>query len=280
MADSAAYKYLANNETTTAPSTEHPPAVEKVELKKPNDTLMTAMMTVTKSTVHKCTSFLEDVQKSQAYKVMFFVQPAHVIMMLAVTLVAASMLPNNIKRTSNANGEIKPRSFVNFVYLAAFCTHVGAQFWMTFISGLSLYFNLTRHAFGDVQRILFPKYFSLNSVLSAITLIQFSKIHVAANMWDVYTYTQLFVLSLCFLLELVIRLYAVPPLLRLISMKMAIEKSAGVGTVVGNYDLGRLVDCPHYMAIHRAFRQVHLCVAMGNVITMMCTSFHLMYIAS
>lgn len=66
---------------------------------------------------------------------MFFVQPAHIIMILAVTLVAASMLPNNIKRTSNINGEIKPRSFVNFVYLAAFCTHVGAQFWMTFISG-------------------------------------------------------------------------------------------------------------------------------------------------
>lgn len=54
-------------------------------------------------------------------------------MALAVTLVAASMFPSNMK--SSAGGEVKPRSFVNFVYLAAFCTHVGAQFWMTFISG-------------------------------------------------------------------------------------------------------------------------------------------------
>lgn len=69
-------------------------------------------------------------------RILFFTQPAHVIMALAVTLVAASMFPGNIKRTLNANGEVvKPRSFVNFVYLAAFCTHVGAQFWMTFISG-------------------------------------------------------------------------------------------------------------------------------------------------
>lgn len=69
-------------------------------------------------------------------RVMFFTQPAHVIMALAVTLVAASMMPSNVKRTSNVTGEVtKPRSFVNFVYLAAFCTHVGAQFWMTFISG-------------------------------------------------------------------------------------------------------------------------------------------------
>uniref|UniRef100_A0A2S2P0R8 Transmembrane protein n=2 Tax=Aphidini TaxID=33387 RepID=A0A2S2P0R8_SCHGA len=202
-------------------------------------------------------------------------------MALAVTLVAASMLPGDMKKTSNVNGEnVKPRTFVNFVYLAAFCTHVGAQFWMTFISGLSLYFNLARHAFGDVQKILFPKYFSLNSLLSAITLIQFGKMHVAANMWDVHTYLQLFVLSLCFLLELMIRLYVVPPLLRLITVKTAIEKSAGVGNEVGRYDLGPLVDCPHYMAIHRAFRQVHLFVAIGNVVTMMCTAFHLAYIAA
>lgn len=57
-------------------------------------------------------------------------------MALAVTLVAASMLPSTANSRSNTNGEVvKPRSFVNFVYLAAFCTHVGAQFWMTFISG-------------------------------------------------------------------------------------------------------------------------------------------------
>lgn len=53
-----------------------------------------------------------------------------------------------------------------------------------------MYFNLARHAFGDVQKILFPKYFSLNSLLSAITLIQFGKMHVAANAWDVHTYLQ------------------------------------------------------------------------------------------
>lgn len=73
-------------------------------------------------------------------RVMFFTQPAHVIMALAVTLVAASMMPSNVKKTTTtgtATGGviIKPGSFVNFVYLAAFCTHVGAQFWMTFISG-------------------------------------------------------------------------------------------------------------------------------------------------
>ncbi|XP_060872399.1 transmembrane protein 205 [Metopolophium dirhodum] len=260
----AAYEYLVKENKTSDP-------------KKPGDTL-TAF---SRSTFDKCSSFFGELKNSPAYKVLFFTQPAHVIMALAVILVAASMLPGDMKKASNANGEsAKPRTFVNFVYLAAFCTHVGAQFWMTFISGLSLYFNLARHAFGDVQKILFPKYFSLNSLLSAITLIQFGKMHVAANVWDVHTYLQLFVLSLCFLLELMIRLYVVPPLLRLITVKTAIEKSAGVGNEVGHYDLGPLVDCPHYMAIHKAFRQVHLFVGIGNVVTMMCTAFHLAYIAA
>jgi len=271
-ADAAAYEYLAKEDKAQTM-----PAKRPVDRKKPGD----ALTSLTRSTIDKCTSYFGEFQKSPAYKVLFFTQPAHVIMALAVTLVAASMLPGDMKKTSNVNGEnVKPRTFVNFVYLAAFCTHVGAQFWMTFISGLSLYFNLARHAFGDVQKILFPKYFSLNSLLSAITLIQFGKMHVAANMWDVHTYLQLFVLSLCFLLELMIRLYVVPPLLRLITVKTAIEKSAGVGNEVGRYDLGPLVDCPHYMAIHRAFRQVHLFVAIGNVVTMMCTAFHLAYIAA
>lgn len=69
-------------------------------------------------------------------------------------------------------------------------------FFSIFFPGLSLYFNLARHAFGDVQKILFPKYFSLNSLLSAITLIQFGKMHVAAEMWDVHTYLQVHVWTL------------------------------------------------------------------------------------
>ncbi|XP_050536501.1 transmembrane protein 205 [Daktulosphaira vitifoliae] len=299
--DSVAYHYLRTKEPIAdqeySPSEEpaktvgrphghhigglHHAGVHVAGHQKPDDLLTTAT-TATKNAFDKCVELLRHFQKSPMYKILFFAQPAHVIMLLAITLVAASMFPNNMKKTNTVDGQehVKPRTFVNFVYLAAFCTHVGAQFWMTFISGLSLYFNLARHAFGDVQKILFPKYFSLNSLLSAITLIQFGKMHVTSNVWDMHTYLQVFVLSLCFLLELIIRLYVVPPLLKLITIKMAIEKSAGVGTEVGHYDIGPLVNCPHYMAIHRAFRQVHLCVAIGNIVTMMCTSFHLMYIAS
>lgn len=62
---------------------------------------------------------------------------------------------------------------VTLIYLASFSAHFGAQIWMTFISGLALYFSLPRHTFGHVQKVLFPKYFLLNATLSLITLVVF-----------------------------------------------------------------------------------------------------------
>ncbi|CAI6356192.1 unnamed protein product [Macrosiphum euphorbiae] len=240
------------------------------------------LTTVTRNIANKCATIFRRLQRSLAYKKWFFEHSTHIIMALAIVLVTTSLIPGDLRETSNANnrndGKVKPQTLVYFVYLASFSIHLGSQFWMTIVSGLSLYFNLSRHAFGDVQKILFPKYFSINSVLSAITLVQFRKI--TADVWQLHTYLQLITLNLCFLLELTIWLYMVPTVLRLIAAKTAIEKSAGLGKEVGRCNLGRLVKCPHYMTIHRIFRKMHMVMAMGNVITIMCSIYHLTYIAA
>lgn len=70
-------------------------------------------------------------------------------------------------------------------------------------------------------------------------------------------------MAVCFLLELLIRLYLAPPLLRLIAAKIAMEKAAGVGLEVGRHDPGPLAKCPHYIKIHKAFRKVHMLIAIG-----------------
>ncbi|KAL5237971.1 hypothetical protein ACI65C_005381 [Semiaphis heraclei] len=241
---------------------------------------------VTRTTFNKFASIFRRLQRSLIYKVLFFAQSAHIIMVLAVVLICTVSLPapcNDLETASNANfndEKVKPRYLVYFIYMASFSMHLGSQFWMTIVSGLSLYFNLSRHAFGDVQKILFPKYFSINSVLSAITLIQFGKIHVTTDVWDLHTYLQFIALSMCFLLELTIWLYVVPPVLSLIATKTAIEKSVGLGKEVGRCDLGQLTECPHYMAMHRIFRKTHMFMAIGNIITIMCSIFHLAYIVA
>lgn len=83
-----------------------------------------------------------------------------------------------------------------------------------------------------------------------------------------------------FFLELLIRLYLTPPLLKLMQLKTNIERAAGVGAEIGRHDPGPLKHCPHYIKIHSAFRKTHMTIAMGNMLTMACTVLHLYYIAS
>lgn len=92
-------------------------------------------------------------------------------------------------------------------------------------------------------------------------------------------FLQLTALTLCFLVEFCIRIYFVPSVLELISKKTVIEKAAGIGQEVGHYDLGPLLQCPHYMTVHHLFRKVHMYTAIGNIIAIMCSAFHLYYLA-
>lgn len=99
-------------------------------------------------------------------------QPAHLITLLAIVIIAFFMFPSEHKPH-------EPSKFFNFLHVMSFSMHFGAQIWMTFVSGLSLYFALPRHNFGQVQKVLFPKYFLLNSILSLITLVIYLNHHNA-----------------------------------------------------------------------------------------------------
>ncbi|KAK7869063.1 hypothetical protein R5R35_000784 [Gryllus longicercus] len=218
-------------------------------------------------------------QDSKMYRIVFCTtQPAHVVTLIAVMTVATLIVPGEKPDDCVASKSVKPSPFFYLVYLASFMMHFGAQMWMTFVSGLSLYFAVPRHTFGEVQKVLFPKYFGINSVLSLLTIVMFVKLHPSSS-WDLYTGVQVGCMAFCFLLELILRLYFAPPLLSLIASKNAMEKAAGVGLEVGKYDPGPLAHCPHYLKIHKAFRKVHMIIAMGNLVTMACTAVHLHYLS-
>ncbi|XP_017793558.1 PREDICTED: transmembrane protein 205 isoform X2 [Habropoda laboriosa] len=202
-------------------------------------------------------------------------QPAHVIMIAAVLCVTSALVPTTDRMHV---GHPQSRA-TSFIYLASFVMHLGAQIWMTFVSGLSLYFALPRHTFGEVQRVLFPRYFTINACLSLITLLIFVK-HHPVHTWDTEISIQVGGMSSAFFLELLIRLYLTPPLLQLIVQKNTLERAAGVGNEIGVHNPGPLKHCPHYLKIHQAFRRVHVYIAMGNMLTMGCTVLHLHYIAS
>ncbi|XP_073834217.1 uncharacterized protein [Musca autumnalis] len=162
-------------------------------------------------------------------------------------------------------------------YLGAFAIHFGSQIWMTFVSGLSLYFSLPRHMFGQCQQILFPKYFAMNGALSILMLILFVKFFFVS--WSTPQCIQLIALALTGAIELIVRLYLAPPLLQLMHEKYKIEGTVGSGNEIGQLVQGDLIQCPHYQRIHKAFRRIHMTVAIGNLLTMVASCLHLYYIA-
>lgn len=131
-------------------------------------------------------------------------------MIAAVLFVTSVLVPT--KERMQVSLDYSYSRVSSFIYLASFVMHFGAQIWMTFVSGnrktvaffflimniilqstfsvmydpftgLSLYFALPRHTFGEVQRVLFPRYFTINACLSLITLLIFVK-HHPTHTWD------------------------------------------------------------------------------------------------
>lgn len=195
---------------------------------------------------------------------------ASIILVLVVSYCLWPELHNKRETTKSA--------LASFVYLGSFAAHLGAQLWMTFVSGLALYFSLPRHTFGLCQEILFPKYFLLNTILSCATLIAFAKIN--KNFDDLRWIFQLAVLSLCVIIEMTIYFYLTPPLLALMRVKYQFEQKLGNGQEVGYQETFTGFRCPHYQQIHKSFRKVHIKCAIGNVIAICCTFMHLYYLSS
>ncbi|KAF5278105.1 hypothetical protein FQR65_LT03621, partial [Abscondita terminalis] len=158
----------------------------------------------------------------------------------------------------------------NLLYLGSVSAHFGTQLWMSFVSGLTLYFTLPRRVFGKVQRALFPKYFLVNAVLSLISLSIFLK-HNNGN---------LVVPQVRFQVKLVVRLYLTPPLLRFMLKATQYEEEAGVGMEIGRHQPGVLAQNEDYLRVYRSFRKLHMVIAIGNIVTLACSVVHIHYLSN
>ncbi|KAG5682829.1 hypothetical protein PVAND_012153 [Polypedilum vanderplanki] len=205
-------------------------------------------------------------------------QPAHLASIILVLFISFNVWPETYQDCQHAGEKLKS-PLTSFIYLGSFAAHFGAQLWMTFVSGLALYFALPRHTFGICQEILFPKYFLINTLLSTMTLITFAKLHTNFN--DLRWITQLMTLSICLFIEMIIFLYLTPSLLKLMRAKYQYELKLGNGDEIGyQRTLPSVIECPEYKEVHKKFRRVHFKCAMGNVVTICCTFMHLYYLAS
>uniref|UniRef100_A0A182N0T3 TMEM205-like domain-containing protein n=1 Tax=Anopheles dirus TaxID=7168 RepID=A0A182N0T3_9DIPT len=255
----------------------------------------------TRSVFHSLRDQTHRLQRSQLYKILTnTTQPSHAISAIVVSLVLVALWPNLINssqqcdrqqlegQTASARGS----PLTQIAYLGSFTIHFGAQIWMTFVSGLALYFSLPRHTFGLIQEVLFPKYFTLGTGLSTISLVSFVELRrntrpelAARNLahWDRVDLLQVVALAVTAALELFVRLYLAPPMLRLMHEKHRIEARASIGQEVGQFDgagNGALERSRHYKATHKKFRQIHMTTAILNMVSLTCTCVHLLYLAT
>lgn len=251
----------------------------------------------TRKFVEACKEVTSQFRRSTAYKILTrTTQPSHAVTLVFVSFILLVLWPNIVGQPASTEQQVttsaRPSVFVSLAYFGSFAMHFGAQMWMTFVSGLALYFNLPRHTFGRVQEILFPKYFSMGAGLSAVTLITFIKLQHTAHpeltsasfhSWDPLLLLQLVSLALCAALELIVWLYLAPPMLRLMHQKYHFEASETVGQEVGHFsgaENAQLQRSLHYKSVHKRFRQIHMMTAMANMVALACTFVHLHFLAS
>ncbi|TDG39625.1 hypothetical protein AWZ03_013954 [Drosophila navojoa] len=260
---------------------------------------------MTRKFAERCHCLIGQLQGSRLYTILTrTTQPAHFIAICILSFVLLTVGPDlttnsttmhssplataaihtttpTTTQTRNANDDMAaPKgesTLATLAYLGAFATHFGSQIWMTFVSGLSLYFSLPRHTFGQCQQILFPKYFALNAMLSISMLIIYVKYFLSG--WTTAASVQISALGLTAAIEVVVRLYLAPPMLRLMHEKYRIEGAIGSGQEVGSLVQGDLVECPHYQRIHKAFRRIHMTIAIGNMIVLLATCLQLYFLA-
>ncbi|XP_060084957.1 transmembrane protein 205-like [Ylistrum balloti] len=164
----------------------------------------------------------------------------------------------------------------NFLYFFTFVSHYGAQFWMTFVAGLLLFFNLPRIWFGHVQSKLFPLFFCFGFVTSSVTIATFVSRHKHGDD-DVFIQIVALVVSLgadfinAFLLS--------PVIVDSMLMRFSMEKKSGKAYEIGFTDLSDLLMNPEYACVNRTFRLSHGLSGGINMIGLAANTFHLYYIA-
>lgn len=70
-------------------------------------------------------------------------------------------------------------------------------------------------------------------------------------------------------------------MLALLQQKYSFELREGVGKEVGSFEYHDLLTkCANFKEIHMKFRRYHTIIAIGNLLTVVCTFVHLHYLAS
>jgi len=90
---------------------------------------------------------------------------SHTCMSTAVTAAGAAVVPT------------LPQTAATFVTLSSTGIMLGTQCWVAFVAGPTMFTNMERHAFGNIQARLFPKLGMVSMGMSGLAVAGYLKSH-------------------------------------------------------------------------------------------------------
>ncbi|XP_066299926.1 transmembrane protein 205-like [Branchiostoma lanceolatum] len=239
-----------------------------------------------------------------------FAQPFHAMVLLAAISASFLLLPG--QSTGDERGS--SGTLLKFLHLFSVCTHFGTQTWVTFVAGLTMFHNLPRHTFGHIQGHLFPKYFTMGSVLSLVAMVTYmyehrhgdmtthQKIEVCINLiiiiiiimvyWSEITRAmaasaellQVFqlltvVLVAVFVSALLNAALIGPISLEIMTQQYMIEKEHGHGDEIGTHPVGKIQQDAKYQKVRKRFMKYHAISSLVNMVAVVGNGIHVYYLA-
>ncbi|KAL5354720.1 hypothetical protein V496_03566 [Pseudogymnoascus sp. VKM F-4515 (FW-2607)] len=158
-------------------------------------------------------------------------------------------------------------------HIIAYGTHLGAQVWQSFVSGITAYQTLERSQFNALQQRVFPRYFTFQTALPFLVALTYpganhgaSSYHGAlapANQWSV-----LYPLTTAFVCGLVNLVFLGPKTSELIRLRKAQEVKDGKKSID---------PAPHskdMLTLNKRFARVHGASALVNMVSLGATVWY------
>ncbi|KAK7092119.1 hypothetical protein V1264_009719 [Littorina saxatilis] len=169
---------------------------------------------------------------------------------------------------------------VAMVHLGAFTANYGAQLWVTLVAGFTMFYNLPRHMFGQVQSRLFPMFFLWSLVTSAISIATYVTLHPFES-WDHSNVIQGCCMFINFIVGAVNSLIIAPIIVKNMVAAFDIEVAAGLRDVIGYANFKQMKEQnPEYAACYKLFRRGHGVSVSLTMLSIVTNTVLLYYVAS
>eukprot|EP01118_Nematostelium_gracile_P010450 TRINITY_DN3599_c0_g1_i1.p1 TRINITY_DN3599_c0_g1~~TRINITY_DN3599_c0_g1_i1.p1 ORF type:complete len:204 (+),score=29.56 TRINITY_DN3599_c0_g1_i1:47-658(+) len=165
-------------------------------------------------------------------------------------------------------------NWFQFIHLLTFAFWFGMLQWNTWFAGIIMFKNMPRHIFGNVQSKLFPWYFRLGLLCNAIVIYTFHVLNPETiprflddplNSWRKINTLQILVLVICFLCTLVNEVYVGPTSTEVMFERHKEEKN-------------EIKNEAKLQALNSRFSMLHGISSLLNLIVMILTVIHLLYL--